>query len=137
MGRPVVHWEIGGHDLDRLTAFYRALFGWDITSADSEYRIAETGDGVGGGLMRCRPGMSPYVTLYVSVDDVDAALATAHALGGRPLVSPSPIPGVGSFALFADPEGNAIGLLQMAARRGSTHPGEPAGAGRAAREGAA
>lgn len=32
-------------------------------------------------------------------------------LGGTPLLPPTPIPGVGAFALLHDPEGNTIGIL--------------------------
>lgn len=71
-------------------------------------------DGVGGGLMRCRDGMPAYVTIYIAVEDLDATLAKVTDLGGTPLVPPTPIPGVGSFALFQDPEGNTIGILHPA-----------------------
>ena len=112
MKRPVVHWEIGGRDLDRTNDFYRELFGWEATGADADYRLVELGEGIGGGLMRCRDGMPPYVTIYVAVDDLDEALAHVKDLGGTPLVPPTPIPGVGAFALFQDPDGNTIGLLR-------------------------
>lgn len=115
MTHGVVHWEIGGRDLDRLGAFYQELFGWEATGFDPNYRLVAPSDGPGGGLMRCRDDMPAYVTVYVSVDDLDATLARVKDLGGTPLVPPTPIPGVGSFALFQDPEGNTIGILQMPA----------------------
>lgn len=112
MGSPVVHWEIGGRDLDTMAAFYRDLFGWEAAGFDDDYRLVDLGEGVGGGLMRCRDDMPAYVTIYVSVDDLDATLAKVKDLGGTPLVPPTPIPGVGAFALFQDPEGNTIGILR-------------------------
>lgn len=114
MAHGIVHWEIGGRDLDALSAFYRGLFGWEVAGDDEDYRLVATGEGVAGGLMRCRDDMPPYVTVYVGVDDLGATLASAEALGGTPLVPPTPIPDVGAFALFQDPEGNTIGLLQPA-----------------------
>jgi predicted enzyme related to lactoylglutathione lyase len=117
MPNPVVHWEIGGRDLDALAAFYRDLFGWEAASLDPDYRLVNLEPGIGGGLMRCRDDMPTYVTIYVAVDDLDATLTKATALGGAPLLPPTPIPGVGEFALFQDPAGNPIGIL---------HPEQPA-----------
>jgi predicted enzyme related to lactoylglutathione lyase len=112
MSNPVVHWEIGGHDLDAAAAFYRELFGWEPIRQDPDYGLVTPVGGIGGGLMRCREGMPAYVTVYVAVDDLDATLAKVKDLGGSPLVPPTPIPGVGAFALFQDPDGNTIGLLR-------------------------
>jgi predicted enzyme related to lactoylglutathione lyase len=50
-----------------------------------------------------------YVTVYVQVDDLPAYLKKAESLGGKTLVPPVEIP-QGSFAWFADPDGNTIGL---------------------------
>ncbi len=45
------------------------------------------------------------------VDDLDAYLARAAELGGTPLVPPMDLPGnYGLIAIFADPDGNAVGL---------------------------
>jgi predicted enzyme related to lactoylglutathione lyase len=107
----VVHWEIGGPDLDRLTAFYRELFGWEPAGLDADYRLVNLDKGIGGGLMRCRQDMPNYVTIYVAVDDLDATLAKVKDLGGTSLVPPTPIAGVGAWSMFQDPEGNAIGIL--------------------------
>jgi predicted enzyme related to lactoylglutathione lyase len=112
MANPVVHWEIGGRDLDTLARFYGDLFGWEATAFDPDYRLVDLGEGVGGGLMRCRDDMPAYVTVYIAVDDLDGALAKAEELGGKRLVPPTPIPGVGAFALFQDPEGNTIGIIR-------------------------
>ena len=68
-------------------------------------------EGIGGGLMHCHDDMPAYVTIYVAVEDLDATLTKVKDLGGTPLLPPTPIPGVGAFALFQDPEGNTIGLL--------------------------
>ena len=50
---------------------------------------------------------------YVDVEDVQAALDKAVELGGKMLVPPIRIP-TGTFAWFADPDGNTIGLLKTA-----------------------
>ena len=112
MPRPVVHWEIGGKDLPRLREFYHEAFGWTIDDADASYALVQPVDGgLGGGLMRAPEGTSPYVTIYVQVDDLEEALDAVGALGGTIVVPPSPIDDSTSFAMFADPEGNVVGLL--------------------------
>lgn len=114
MARPVVHWEIGARDAAALRRFYAALFDWDITG-DADYGLIAPADGgIGGGIMQTRQGMPPYLTLYVGVDDLEASLERAASLGGRTLVIPTPITGIGAFAMFSDPEGNTIGLMKEA-----------------------
>jgi predicted enzyme related to lactoylglutathione lyase len=56
--------------------------------------------------------MPSYLTIYVLVDDLQASLDKAQSLGGKTVVPPTPIPNVGSFALFTDPEGHVIGLFK-------------------------
>ena len=46
----------------------------------------------------------------MQVEDLQAALESVQALGGKTLVPPVEVPGQGSFAWFADPDGNTIGL---------------------------
>lgn len=118
MANGAVHWEVGGRDLDSLTEFYRGLFGWEPASWDENYRLVTPAEGIGGGLMRCHDDMPPYVTFYVGVEDLDSMLTKVSELGGSSLVPPTPIPGVGAFAMFLDPEGNCIGIMQMAAHAG-------------------
>jgi predicted enzyme related to lactoylglutathione lyase len=47
----------------------------------------------------------------VEVDDISACLEKAESLGGKTIVPPVPIP-TGTFAWFADPDSNTVGLLQ-------------------------
>ncbi|MET9273528.1 VOC family protein [Kribbella sp. NPDC003557] len=117
MANPVIHFEIGGRDLTRMTSFYGELFGWNPQPAGPEYALvpAGTSGGLGGGLLQTSGEMQPYVTVYVAVDDLRAMLDRAAALGAKTVVTPTMIPGVGEFALFADPDGNVIGLLHQQA----------------------
>jgi len=47
------------------------------------------------------------VKIYMRVDDLDRA----EKLGGKRLVPPVDLPGdYGRFAVFADPDGNQVGL---------------------------
>lgn len=69
---------------------------------------------MGGGLMRTHGDRPPYVTVYVQVDDLNAALEEITKLGGSPVVPPTAINDAASFAMFRDPYGNVVGLLQAA-----------------------
>lgn len=96
MGRPVTHFEIASSDLERASAFYRELFDWEIGEEEIDgYRLVRTAEGsIGGGLMRSSEGVFP------------------EELGGKMIVEPMPIPGVGRFAMFQDPEGVMIGIFE-------------------------
>jgi hypothetical protein len=114
MGRPIMHFEIASPNLERATDFYRELFDWSVGEEQmGGYRLVETAEGsIGGGLLRTPEGVFPYVTVYVGVDDLDATLVKAEELGGKTVVEPMPIPGVGAFGMFQDPDGVMIGLLE-------------------------
>lgn len=113
MGEPVVHWEIGARDPKKLQAFYAALFDWQIDPSNPMgYGIVQTGGegGINGGIMDATDGET-YLTFYVQVSDLQSYLDRAESLGGRVVLPPTPIPGVGAIAAFRDPEENLIGLF--------------------------
>jgi predicted enzyme related to lactoylglutathione lyase len=113
MANPVVHWEIGARDGAKQQAFYAELFGWKInTNNPMNYGLVDTGGtgGINGGIFE-PPQKMPFLTIYVQVDDLQAYLDKAVRLGGKILLGPTPIAGVGSCACFGDPEGNVIGLF--------------------------
>jgi uncharacterized protein len=113
MPHPVVHWEIGAKDAKKIREFYSALFDWTFETPMPDYSVLEPqGGGIRGGIMQNPPEAPPYVTFYVSVEDVAASLAKANSLGANTIVPPTPIPNVGTFAMFADPEGHTISLLK-------------------------
>ena len=115
MKNPVVHFEIVGKDHEALQAYYRNLFEWEIRNVAPEmpYGIIEAGEGelgIGGGVGASSTG-TPHATFYVQVEDIEAALAKAVELGGEEVVPVTTIPGMVTFALFSDPEGNRVGLV--------------------------
>jgi predicted enzyme related to lactoylglutathione lyase len=114
MGRPVVHFEIGCRDRARTSDFYSNLFGWQITAAGPASNI-QTGSpqGISGHITSLGHEPQHYTMFYVDVEDVQAALDKATELGGKTLVRPITIP-AGTFAWFADPDGNMIGLMKSA-----------------------
>jgi predicted enzyme related to lactoylglutathione lyase len=115
MGQPVVHFEIVSNDAKRLQDFYTRLFGWKIDSNNPmNYGMVDTGGqgGINGGIMQAQGGMPQYLTIYVQVDDLQAYLDKAAALGAKTVVPPTPIPDTGSFAMFSDPDGHMVGLFK-------------------------
>jgi uncharacterized protein len=114
MANPVVYWEIGAKDDEKLRNFYAEAFHWDVSPLpDVPYATVETGGGgINGGILRTPGGKHSYVMLYVQVDDPQAYLDRIERLGGQVVMPPTPIPNVGTYAFFADPEGNVIGLYQ-------------------------
>lgn len=115
MGNPVVHWELAAKDPQKASEFYAQLFDWKINHhPEMQYWMAHTGGegGIDGGIMAPQGDAPNFVTFYVLVDDLDAYLAKAESLGGKTIMGPMPIPGVGSCAMFQDPAGNCIGLYK-------------------------
>lgn len=115
MGNPVVHFEISSKDFEKSQAFYRDLFAWNISRAEGMPYFMVQGEGpnsIGGGIGPTRDDQPPGLTFYVQVDDLQAYLDKAESLGGKTVMPPSPIPKIGSFAVFADPDGIVIGLFK-------------------------
>ena len=113
MANPVVHWEIAANDPTKIRHFYSAMFDWNVQTENPGYTQVDTGNGgPTGGIFPCPKGKLGYVTFYVAVDDLEEYLAKAERLGGRKLLPPTPVPNMGTFAMFADPEGNCIGLFK-------------------------
>lgn len=107
-----VWYELLTSDVEAAATFYAAVVGWQARSFDETqgYRIFAAPDADVAGLMTipeeaASAGMRPCWLGYVGVDDVDKAAADIAAAGGKQHVPPTDIPGVGRFAMFADPQG--------------------------------
>ena len=50
--------------------------------------------------------------MYIAVDDTNDHLARIESAGGSTLMPRTEIPGTVTFALFADPAGNTLGLVE-------------------------
>jgi uncharacterized protein len=114
MANPVVHFEIGGADDRPLLEFYEELFGWGLRAVPGvNYTRVDTrgGGGINGGIGRSGTGEA-WATFYVEVDDPQAFLDRAEALGATTVLPATEIPGMATFAMFDDPDGLLIGLVQ-------------------------
>ncbi len=112
MGRPVVHFEIGCRDKARTSDFFSKLFDWR-TQEMGPATLIDAGSGISGHITSLGHEPHHYVTVYIEVDDVQAYLDKAVALGGKALLPVIPIP-QGEFSWFSDPDGNTIGLMKSA-----------------------
>ncbi len=115
MPHPVTHFEIAAKDAKKLQEFYAKLFDWQIDANNPmHYGMVETGGagGINGGILQADDRMPPYLTIYVEVEDLQAYLDKAAGLGGETVVPPTDIPGVGSFAMFHDPEQHMVALFK-------------------------
>jgi predicted enzyme related to lactoylglutathione lyase len=109
----VVQWQIVAKDPDAETKFYASLFGWKIRTDNAlGYRMVDTQSdrGIGGGVWPSPPEGHNLVQLFVEVDDIDASLAKALALGGTVIVPKSQLPDGDALAIVQDPAGLSFGM---------------------------
>jgi uncharacterized protein len=137
---PVVHFEMGYKDRDRMVKFYQSAFGWQTQQIGPEMgnyvvaHTAETGeDGMvqtkgainGGFYAKTDDPMSQAPSVVISVDDIKAAMKAVVDAGGKILGStnekgehtdePQMIPGVGLWISAMDTEGNRFSIMQASA----------------------
>lgn len=101
---PIVFFDIAGPDAAKLKSFYADNFGWGIDAANG----ITTPDLKG--TLRQDP---TETVLYLGVPDIDAALKKIVASGGTVDVPRMVVPNVVTFALFRDPAGNRVGLVEL------------------------
>lgn len=123
---PLRHFAINADDVPRARRFYEKVFGWTfepwgppeffmigpiaMTKADREAA------GVQGSLQRRRE-LAPGLVLHgfecsFAVDDVHRVVAAVKASGGRVLMEPTILPGIGELVFFQDTEGNVVGAMR-------------------------
>lgn len=127
---PVIHFELPADDTAKLGRFYEGIFGWqtiplgpqanDFTLAitvdtDQETRMPKKRGAVNGGIFkRQKPPLPAKIT--VLVDDIRSMIARIEKAGGRFFEDKNgkvtEMPGVGLFATFTDPEGNAVTIYE-------------------------
>ena len=121
----VSHFEIYADDPDTLTQFYTQLFDWDVQPLPHmDYRLVKSVDtgtdnrpvttgAINGGIAK-RPqgyGVNGSVN-YVMVDSIETYVEKAKRLGAKLTKDKSPVPGMGWFAMFMDPEGNHFAIFK-------------------------
>jgi predicted enzyme related to lactoylglutathione lyase len=122
MGKPVVHWEFWTENPEKVSDFYSKVFDWKIQNfPEIKYRMVETqaGAGINGGIMTPqRSGPWPgNMSFYIDVEDLATYRKKIEEAGGKILVPEQEVPGMGSFALFSDPDGRVLGIWKQTAAR--------------------
>jgi uncharacterized protein len=113
MGNPIIHWEFVVPNADKARAFYRKIFDWRFDDkAFPGYTIIDTGADPNGALTTSPRAPMAGLNTYFEVSNLNLTLRNVVELGGKILVPPTDIPSVGAYAMFADPVGVAVGILQ-------------------------
>jgi predicted enzyme related to lactoylglutathione lyase len=134
---PVVHFEMGYLDRERMKKFYETAFGWKMQQFGAEmgnYVVAQTAEtdeqgmvktpgAINGGFyQKTNDPVSQAPSVVISVPDIRSAMKAVKASGGKILGSmdeagkqtmePQMIPGIGLWISVQDTEGNRISILQ-------------------------
>ncbi len=102
------------NDPQACRAFYGAVFDWRFDDASLPgYTLIDAG-GEPSGAIFPKPDSAPgpCLNIYFQVADIDTTLHRVTENGGRIVVNKTRIPGTGFFAMFADPEGLVVGIMQ-------------------------
>ncbi len=109
--------ELLTQDPEGSLKFYCDLFGWTVESMDmpgGKYHCLMAGNRPVAGMVQPPAAEVPTQwNSYVTVEDLDAAVAKAAELGAAICMPPTDIPGKGRFASLSDPQGAAIALWQF------------------------
>lgn len=112
--------ELSTDDVERASAFYAALFGWQIEEIDTHggpryWRVGHDGAarGMNGGareLAAEQAGVPPHWMPYFTVADVDAAVEVATDAGGSIMAAPISLPSGARIAVVSDAQGATFAI---------------------------
>ncbi|MBN9084075.1 MAG: glyoxalase [Rhizobiales bacterium 62-17] len=125
-------YELMTSDLPAARKFYGDVIGWTGQNAGQphmDYWLMSLGEAMAAGMMAipenaCDAGAKPGWIGYIAVDDVDAMAEKVKQKGGKIYRAPDNIPGIGRFAIVADPQGAAFALFKG---EGEAPPAPPRG----------
>ena len=109
--------ELTTQDDAAALAFYEKVFGFSHDTMPmphgGNYHVLKVGDAMRAGIARASDASMPTLWLpYVKVADCDASVAKAESLGARIAMPGTDIAGIGRFAVFIDPQGAALAVMQ-------------------------
>jgi predicted enzyme related to lactoylglutathione lyase len=107
--------ELFAADLDKETAFYCELFGWQKADTkdhftDAYLTLSAGGQVIAGAFKKGPAEPDPFWLLYFNVEDLDAAAERASAAGGRVSCNDVELPSGFWVAHCSDPQGAAFAL---------------------------
>lgn len=123
---PVVHFEMPYENRDRAADFYSKTFGWNMQKLGAEmgnYLLAQTDvtdekgmlketNRINGGMYEKGQGGGTSTHVVIAVDNIKEHMEKVKAGGGTVEGEPQEIPGIGTFVMIKDTEGNRVGMLQ-------------------------
>lgn len=116
MPAPIRHFAVNADDVPRAKAFYEGVFGWvfEPWGPPGFYQIKDVGV---SGALHGRRELVPGARMLgfeatIGVEDIQATLAAVEAGGGRIVMPPYRIEGVGELIYFEDTEGNLVGAMK-------------------------
>lgn len=113
----VIHFEIAANEPEKVTAFYKNVFEWEINKWDGPepYWLVKTGPdntrGIDGAFFVPNEHITGTVNT-IDVPDIDEYIARVKANGGQVVTDKMPIPNVGTIAYAKDVEGTLFGMIQ-------------------------
>ena len=110
----ICYLEIPANVAQDSADFYSRLFGWKVrTRGDGELAFDDPGGVSGTWVKESDRTPEERTRVYIMVDAIAETLTQIQAAGGRVLTPRREIgPGMGAFAIFADPVGNEFGLYE-------------------------
>jgi predicted enzyme related to lactoylglutathione lyase len=115
MGNPVTWFQLDGPEPEQTSKFYSEVFGWHVQwMPESNYVLIDThaGKGINGGLGKMPEGQPARSAFFVEDADIQTLLDKAESLGAKTVMPVTEVPDMVTFAMFADPFGNVVGLVQ-------------------------
>jgi uncharacterized protein len=107
MSGEIVYFVIPVADAERAQAFYGGLFGWRFSPGNVPGGFNIEGSSPPGGLHAGAEG-GTGTEVYLGVDDLEAAIAKVHELGGE-AEDPQPTD-AGHYSRCRDDQGNVFGM---------------------------
>lgn len=104
-------------DAASAAAFYAKVLGWshaEVPMGGAPYHLFRRGERDAAGMVQMPAGAEekPGWLAYVYTSDMDASVARVTELGGRVWRAVAHVPGVGQFAVAADPNGAKVALFR-------------------------
>jgi hypothetical protein len=127
MAAEIIHIEFKSANFARTSEFYAKVFDWQMEqNASASYMKLSGANAPSGGWVRADLVQSPGPIAYLPVDDLEGTLNEIERAGGRILVQSLPFAGGGEIGLFADPDGNVLGLWKRKEGGGTAAAAKPA-----------
>jgi len=121
--------DVTSTDITATRAFYTELFGWGAEEPDPEFggyfNFTKDGERIAGAMAAMDPSMPSVWSIYLAVDDADAAAAAVEAAGGTVMVPPMDVGDLGNMAVYVDPSGAVIGTWRPGTHTGFAFVAEP------------